>query len=68
MAYNTSLPLNQREAGRLYTELQRRNISAKLRELLEYSPEQISSSVGMSAKEIAKMAGRTDDTRSAPAA
>ena len=66
--YNTSLPLTDREAERLYTELKRRGLYAKLRELRDYTPEQISDSVGMAAKEIAKMAGRDDDERKAPRA
>jgi hypothetical protein len=56
-------PLTSREAGRISTELEQRNIHIKLRYFIGFSPEkvakmQVAKSHNLTAESIAEMAGR----------
>lgn len=51
-------PLTDREAGRVKTVFQGRDIELKLRELLRFSPETIARTHQLNAVEIALAAGR----------
>lgn len=68
MAYDTYSRLNERESMRLQNELKKRGIDAKLRELRMYTPDEISANVGISAPDIARMAGRQNEQIGAPRA
>jgi hypothetical protein len=56
---DTTTKLNQLEAGRVKTEMERKYGKRILhRELWGYSPEQVAERVNVKAEEIARMAGR----------
>ena len=66
--YDITSPLTDRQAERLRNELKKRGIDAKLRELRMYAPTEVSGFVGLSAVDVAKLAGRPDNPPVVPQA